>query len=197
MGIWKISEDVHTLLPLLPKSQQIEARKYISKIKSNQRKTEWLATRALLFELLNQEKTIENNAQGKPFLADHSYHITISHTKNYVAILLHKNRTVGIDVETISDRVSRVAGKFISADEFIDSSKKVVHQLLHWSAKETLFKIMEEDEIDFREHLHIQPFIPKESGIFEAFELKTEQQTRFQIHYEVLPDAVLTWVVGS
>lgn len=197
MGIWKISEDVHTLLPLLPKSQQMKARKYISKIKSVQRKTEWLATRALLFELLNQEKTIENNAQGKPFLTDHSYHITISHTKNYVAILLHKNRTVGIDIETISDRVSRVAGKFISADEFIDSSKKVVHQLLHWSAKETLFKIMEEDEIDFREHLHIQPFTPKESGVFEAFESKTEQQTRFQIHYEVLPDAVLTWVVGS
>ena len=197
IGIWKMTENAETLLRLLPKSQQPEAEKHISKIRSERRVMEWLTIRVLLFELLGEEKTIANHPDGKPFLQDRSYNISISHTKKWAAILLHKHCSVGIDVETISERVIRIASKFISENEFVDASQKVIHQLLHWSAKETIFKLMEESEIDFREHLHVRPFTPQEKGIFSAAESKTTQRKTFQIHYEVLPDAVLTWAVDD
>ena len=197
IGIGKITENHQILLESLPQAQQKLAEHYISKMRSERRIIEWLTTRVLLFELLREEKIIGNRLDGRPFLIDNSYKISISHTKDWAAILLHKQFSVGIDVETISERVSRLANKFISEKEYIDASQKIIHQLLHWSSKETMFKMMEESEIDFKEHLHVQPFTPLEKGIFQASESRTEQQQTFQIHYEVLSDAVLTWAVGN
>lgn len=197
IGIGRITDDHKTLLHLLPQTQQKAAAEHVSKMRSGRRIIEWLTTRVLLFELLGEEKIIDNRLDGRPFLMDDSYKISISHTKDYAAVLLHKHYSVGIDVETISERVSRLADKFISENEYIDPSQKVIHQLLHWSAKETIFKMMEESEIDFKEHLHIHPFRPAKKGVFQAHESKTRQQKTFQIHYEVLPDVVLTWAVDK
>jgi phosphopantetheinyl transferase len=195
IGIGKITDNHQALLHSLPQTQQRVAEEYISKMRSKRRVIEWLTSRVLLFELLGEEKIIDNRPDGRPFLIDGSYKISISHTKDYAAVLLHKQFSVGIDVETISERVSKLADKFISKSEYIDHSQQVIHQLLHWSAKETMFKMMEESEIDFKDHLHIHPFHPGEKGVFQASESKTPQQKMFQIHYEVLPDAVLTWAV--
>ncbi len=195
IGIGKITDNHQALLRSLPQTQQRAAEEYVSKMRSERRVIEWLTTRVLLFELLGEEKIIDNRPDGRPFLKDGSYKISISHTKEYAAVLLHKQYSVGIDVETISERVKKLADKFISENEYIDLSQQVIHQLLHWSAKETMFKMMEESEIDFKEHLHVHPFRPGEKGVFQASESKTLRQKTFQIHYEVLPDAVLTWAM--
>jgi 4'-phosphopantetheinyl transferase EntD len=195
IGIGKITDNHQALLRSLPQTQQRAAEEYVSKMRSERRVIEWLTTRVLLFELLGEEKIIDNRPDGRPFLKDGSYKISISHTKEYAAVLLHKQYSVGIDVETISERVKKLADKFISENEYIDLSQQVIHQLLHWSAKETVFKMMEESEIDFKEHLHVHPFCPGEKGVFQASESKTLRQKTFQIHYEVLPDAVLTWAM--
>jgi len=102
-------------------------------------------------------------------------------------------KKVGIDIEEISERVHNVASKFISEDEFIDESQKSVHRLLHWSAKETLFKLMDVEEIDFKKHLRLDKFIPAKKGIITAQETKTNKKSRFNIFYEVHPTYVLTW----
>lgn len=194
LGIWKTDESCDELLRLLPARMHTMAVEHIKGIRSERRTVEWLSTRILLYRLMDEEKTILNRADGKPFLKDNSHHISISHTKGYVAILLHETLPVGIDVETCSERVRKVAKKFIGENEFIDSSQKTIHQLLHWSAKESLFKLMEEDEIHFKHHLHIHPFTPQSVGTMTATETKTNLQRTFTIHYEVHPDYVLTWV---
>ncbi len=38
--------------------------------------------------------------------------------------------------------------------------------LLHWSAKETLFKVMGVEGVDFIRHLHIFPFCHGRGGVF-------------------------------
>lgn len=197
LGITEIACKRAELLSLLPQGLRQSAAKQLSKMRSERRIVEWLTVRVLLFELLGEEKIIGNTPLGKPFLEDQSYEISISHTGNYAAVLLNKRYPVGIDVEMISDRISRIAGKFISAKEYIDPEQKIVHQLLHWSAKETLFKLLDEREIDFREHLSIEPFVPQGKGVFHASESKTELRKTFRIHYEILPRAVLTWTVDK
>lgn len=196
LGIWRMDESHEELLQLLPEHMRCDAAEHIKVIRSERRVTEWLSTRILLFMLLDEEKTILNRADGKPYLEDETYHISISHTKDYAAVFLHEIHPVGIDIEILSERVKNVAEKFISNEEYIDPSQKIVHQLLHWSAKESLFKLMEENEIHFKHHLHIHPFTPLSRGILTATETKTARNRTFNIHYEVHPDYVLTWVIG-
>lgn len=194
LGIWKITETKEELLQLIPNSLQEKTYNHIHTLKSEKRVLEWLSTRLMLQQLLrNDEKIILHKQDGKPYLFDTSHNISISHTDKYAAILLHETEKVGIDIEVRSERVKKVAYKFIAETEFVDESQQTIHQLLHWSAKETLFKLMDETEIDFKEHLHIKPFIPTEKGIIAAYETKTDKHQEYTLQYEVHPEYVLTW----
>jgi hypothetical protein len=52
---------------------------------------------------------------------------------------------------------------------------------------------MEEEAVDFIEHLRIVPFQPKESGVFEAYEYRSGRDRKFLLHYDTHPDYVLTY----
>ena len=128
-------------------------------------------------------------------MADGSFSISISHTKGYVAVLLGEpKKEVGIDIEYYSGRVRKVAHKFMRADEqeSLFRGTETWSLLLHWSAKETMFKCMNAFDVDFREHLHVMPFIIDEQGVFSAAEYRTAEKRNFQIHYYLFPDFVLT-----
>src|SRR5699024_8746974 len=101
---------------------------------------------------------------------------------------------VGIDIEYYSERVRKVAHKFMRADEqeSLFRGTETWSLLLHWSAKETMFKCMNASDVDFREHLHVMPFIVGEQGVFSAAEYRTAEKRNFQIHYYLFPDFVLT-----
>lgn len=197
LGIWKMEESREELLMQFPESLRPEAIAYINSIRSHQRSIEWLASRAMLFVLLGEDKSIQNYPDGRPFLSDHSHYISISHTKEYAALFLHDSLPVGIDIETRSERVKKIAGKFISEKEYINPSRKVVHQLLHWSAKESLFKLMNLQGVDFKQHLIVHPFSPLSSGTISVTETKTGQARTFLLQYEVHDDYVLTWTTGA
>ena len=196
LGIWKMDESREELLHLFPVNLRPLAMEYVAGVRSERRSIEWLSTRIMLLKILGEEQIIHNREDGSPFLAEGNKFISISHTRAYAAILLHEQSPVGIDIETRSERIINIAGKFISDEEYIDPAQKTTHQLLHWSAKESLFKLMNEQGIDFRQHLHIQPFTPGTDGIIKATETKTDGLQSFDVHYEVHPDYVLTWAIG-
>jgi|LSQX01.3.fsa_nt_gb phosphopantetheinyl transferase len=197
MGIWKMDETISELINLFPPESRADAKNSINNIGSNRRALELLATRIMLFELLGRATVILNQDDGKPYLDDNSYHISISHTKGYVAILLHKSFSVGIDIETISNRVENIAHRFISDKEYINPEKKIIHLLLHWSTKECLYKIINEQGVDFKQQLHVTPFEPASFGTIEAGESKTKAKHTFKLNYEVHPSYVLTWVIDT
>jgi phosphopantetheinyl transferase len=132
---------------------------------------------------------------GKPYLEDGSMHVSFSHTHGYVAVALHPFAEVGIDIEQYGTRVRRVASRFVREDErvSIEAGDEVYALLLHWSAKETMFKLMEDEAVDFIKHLRILPFEPQKSGTFEAYEKRSGQDRKFLIHYDTHPDYVLTF----
>lgn len=197
LGVWRIAETKDDLLKMMPPSLRVRSMHDIASFRTGKRILEWLCTRCLLFQLLGEDKEIDYQNGGRPFLTDNSYHISISHTKGYVAILLHKTKVVGIDIETISERVNKVAHKFISPQEYIDETQATAHKLLHWSAKESLFKLIEERDVDFKEHLVIQPFTPCVSGKMLARVAVKSPEEDFLVHYEVRENYVLTWVVSQ
>lgn len=192
-GIWKTDETSDELLSMLPHADVYKVG--VQRFTAEHRCLEWLAVRVLLYTLLGEEKEIAYHPNGKPYLADESASISISHTKGYVAVVVGESgKEVGIDIEQYSERVCRVAHKFMREDEKPSTflGTETWSLLLHWSAKETMFKCMNASEVDFREHMRIFPFSVSESGNFSAEEYRTAEKYRFTIRYYIFPDFVLT-----
>ena len=166
-----------------------------SRFTSESRQREWLAVRVLLKELCGEEKKIGYLPSGKPYLEDGSMRVSFSHTKGYVAVAVHPFAEVGVDIEQYGTRVQKVASRFIREDERVSiaSGDEIYGLLLHWSAKETMFKLMEEEAVDFVSHLHIHPFQLQPSGTFQACEYRSQHGRTFLVHYDTHSDFVLTY----
>ena len=193
VGIWKVDETIEQLRSMFHQFSIYEES--FMRFSAEKRKQEWLAVRVLLKELCGEEKKIAYLPSGKPYLEDGSAFVSFSHTSGYVAVALHPSAEVGVDIEQYGTRVQRVASRFIREDEkvSVDSGDEIYTLLLHWSAKETMFKLMEDEAVDFIKHLHILPFVPEESGTFHACEYRSGQEQVFLIHYDTHPDYVLTF----
>jgi len=192
-GIWKMEESIEDLLMLFSDpGQQLEQMQHLT---AQCRRLEWLSVRALLKNLCGEEKLIEYLPSGMPYLSDNSFHISISHTRGYVAVILSSQKKVGIDIEQYGERILKLRAKFLSEQEIetINADKEVYHLLLYWSAKETVFKLLGEQDVEFREHLLINPFNPEGKGTFTACEFRTDKKQQFLIHYQTHPDFVITW----
>ena len=171
-AVWKMEEPLDVLLSLLPNTRKISYEKELPRFTCERRKMEWLSVR----------------------VSDHSFYISISHTKGYVAVALSSLNSVGIDIEQYGQRVHRVSDRYIRPDEQVESYQEDLTWglLLYWSAKETIFKRMENADADFRK-LRLAHFIPQVEGTFQVQEFATQQQKLYTVGYRIEPDFVLTW----
>ena len=112
-------------------------------------------------------------------------------------MILSSQVPVGIDIEQYGQRVHRVADRYIRPDEQVGVYKDdmVWGLLLHWSAKEAIFKRMENADADLRK-LRLTHFVPQEEGTFQVQEFVTEQQKLYTTGYCIHPDFVLTWTLN-
>lgn len=193
VGIWKVEETIEELCARLDHFSLYEDD--FMKLKADKRKQEWLAVRVLLKELLKEEKKIIYHSSGKPSLEDGSAKVSFSHTVGYVAVAIHPTQEVGIDIEQYATRVQRLASRFVRPDEqtSVESGDEVYVLLLHWSAKETMFKLMNQADVDFIDHLRIAPFVLQDAGELTAYEYRTDKHQQFHIDYCIHPDYVLTY----
>lgn len=201
--VWHVTEEYEELLSMLPDADSVqnEAEQQFS---SEFRRVEWTAVRVLLYTVLDRQVHISYNEQGAPLLPDYEgLHISISHTKGYVAIALSETSAVGIDVEQIErlnkdnqfddkekmPRVEKVRSRFMRDDE---SAETLVGTLLHWSAKETVFKVLGREGVDFQDEMKVNPFDETQyEGDFSLEDLKEDDT--YIIYYKVFDDFVLTY----
>ncbi|KKK69703.1 hypothetical protein LCGC14_2931360, partial [marine sediment metagenome] len=90
LGIWEITEEYDELRSKL--SLETEEVRTLDGFQNNSRKLEWLSVRRLINELTGSNTRIVYTEARKPYLLDNSSHISISHSKNYTAILMSKFR---------------------------------------------------------------------------------------------------------
>jgi phosphopantetheinyl transferase len=159
IGIWKLSETVSELEnSVFDRLAENEKNEY-SKFKSDSRKKEWLATRLLLHKLQNKNyfQVIKYAPTCKPFL-DNEF-IGISHSKNFVAIILSQKNNVSIDIEKISERAKKIVNKFLSTEEkkYFDIESQFDTSLL-WSIKETVYKFYGQKQLPFIDGIKIKKF---------------------------------------
>lgn len=146
-------------------------------ISSEKRKLEFLGSRLLLKILLGKEQKIMYDNNGKPYLSDNSYQISISHSKNWITVIIHPSKVVGIDIECPNSKIQKIYTRFLSETEQsqLSNGKNIEQLQLAWSAKEALYKIIGKEAIDFSNHMQILPFEVFSKGELKAMHLPTKK----------------------
>jgi phosphopantetheinyl transferase len=191
-GIWKTDESCEELSAQLANDYSTDLSRFSLEV----RKKNFLSARLLLKTLTGQERIVCYAPSGKPTLSDGSHHISISHTKEYVTAIVSRKYPVGIDIETISPRVLRIKERFLDINEqrWIDAEHAIVQTLLCWSAKESLFKVIGQENVNFANQLHLSPFNVTTENEIHAFESRTPERKEFTVRYKVFENIVCTSV---
>ncbi len=192
VAIWHLTESVIELMSLIQLSDQ--DLNTVNKFKLDKRKQEWICSRLLFLQLTNVYPKIEYTPNGKPFLNEQGWHISISHTKNYVAVTLSDQPTA-LDIEIVSGRVKTAANRFIHDNEwsYIDSDYNLDYLTLIWCAKETLYKYFDEFGVVFKEHFLIKPFHLENKGQLHTHCGYKHYDKNLTLKYEVTPNYTLVY----
>lgn len=202
-ALWEMQESEAELIHLCP----IHTKP--CPFRGEKRRLEYYSIRALLAEVLGPDKLIDYYPSGRPLLVDGSFQISISHTRGIVALAWHPVCRVGIDVEQKSDRVSKVISKFVSIKESLqiqsfvgsDVSVPALYHLFLWSAKETVYKLIDRTAVDFLSDIVIDIDSPldKEGSYWSRslfYDDENAEMSRLldcSIHYCFYPSFVLTY----
>ncbi len=152
-----------------------------------QKRLQGLAVRYLLpelFEDIDPDRVYSGSA-GNPSLKGAPYFISFSHTGDHAAAIASRKGKVGIDIEFLAPKVSRVAGKFLAPEEliFISRTDPVLHQTICWCAKEAIFKWHGEGGVDFKSHIRLYPFEAGKSPWIRAGFRMPGMETDLIVHY--------------
>ncbi len=167
---------------------------------SEKRRCEWLAARILVKRLAGSCARVTYLPDGRPVLADGSRYISISHTDGYVTVALHREHFVGVDVELIRTKIQNLYRRFLGSDEIdnLDKNCETVAMLLHWSAKESLYKIVGNRGGSYAENFAVSPFTVGASGCFYISYIdKGNLIKKLPVNYFVASDYVFTLCVDD
>src|SRR5690606_10777059 len=104
---------------------------------------------------------IKKDDCGKPHLLNCKYHMSMSHSNGFAAVILNKNESVGIDIEQVHEKIRRIEKKFLSDEEKLAASDNLEMLCMYWSAKEVLYKIYGRKKLELKKDLFIHPFSPE------------------------------------
>lgn len=180
LGIWRLEEtseqDFEGIM-----SPKLQAR--VADQKNVKRRLETLASHALLYSMLSRKDfVVEHEPSGQPLMIE-GWHVSLSHTRGFVAAELSRTERVGLDVEYESDRVRRVQDKFLRNDE----QAETLHDLLlFWCAKEAGYKYFSDQHLAFEEMK-----VEKQEELLRLTNLR--QGTSIRLAWRNLPEAVLVY----
>lgn len=195
-GIWKITETWEELCRMLPRAAEHHAHAR-QRFSSEKRRLEYAAVRVLLFSLTGEDREVCYHPSGRPYFEGSPYALSVSHTNGYAAVLLSREDRPGVDIEACSFRVMRLKDRIVGPEETADTMYEI---LLHWSAKETAFKLLDEEGIDFTHHFRVEGLScsSETEGQFRlSYHLKDGKQGVFTVSFLTTQDFVLTYAIYS
>lgn len=155
---------------------------------------QWWASRACFINYFDTGIKILKNGDNKPRLlhAGVFYEVSITHSFEYAAVMISKSLKVGIDIERIDARISRVKQKFCSDTELVMANNDIEKLTLIWSAKEALYKLYSKKQVIFKENLHID--ISDKGDCSGAIRM-SDYDVLLPVHVMKINNYVLTWVM--
>ena len=189
--IEEVRFDIDKLLEIVDLNKTDEEQ-YI-KFKNSRRKKEWLAVRYLLKKLCKDDISIKYNSDGKPFLSN-GKNISISHSGNYIGIIVSDIENIGLDIEKISNKLDKIKHKFLNQFELdlVSKSKNPVETLaMFWCAKEAMYKLYSKKNLIFDEQLLINSVDLKNNKIFAK--IKTTELIDVELSFKKIDEYFFVW----
>jgi 4'-phosphopantetheinyl transferase EntD len=206
LGIWKIEETEDFFLGTVPLQREVT---------HPHKRLQHLAGRFLLQFLYPgfPYELIEIADTRKPYLPNEQYQFSISHCADFAAAIVSKNQRVGVDIEVISDRIHRVAYKFLSQSEqnFLNRDDKLFLRqwgieekveteflTLIWNAKESIFKWYGNGGVDFSQQIQLNGDIlfNDQDWITMPFIFSKEKEYTLHVHARLMNQLTLAWVMS-
>lgn len=195
VGVWKITESEAELRTMtsIP-SDELEE---ISYIKNESLRKQRLAVRALLDAMFDEKVYLSHHDNGKPYIENNAINISITHTDQYVAVILNDEDEVGIDCESLNRDFSAVEKKALSEEEIgnLEDEQKNEQLAIYWCAKEAIFKLTSQYDVDFAEQIQIDGFRYRDEGELSAtFIDKDGYEQELNLYYFTFDRHVLVCV---
>lgn len=162
-----------------------QEKEYFKEIKSSKRKAEFYFTRKLWKDFYLDSSILYDDS-GRPKILSHG-HISISHSKNVVAIAHHYNHLVGIDVEHYQPKIKMIAKKFLSEEDLLNTDS-IEDLTLAWSLKEAVYKMERIPGLSFKENIHINIIGEKADVVV----LKDQAKHYYSFYHQKFENFILT-----
>jgi 4'-phosphopantetheinyl transferase len=196
-AIWKIEEEADELYSQLQLNAGEKA--YYNQLSVGKRNLHWLGTRVLLRKMLRTDEYIDCkvDTHGKPYLVNLPYHISLSHSFDYAAVMIGKS-PVGIDIEQVKEKIERIAHKFMKKEEmdFVSGDKKIQQLYVCWCAKEAVYKCYGQKEVSFADNILLDPFNFEGHGYVSASLNKDAVNINYEVGYLQYADYMIGYVKG-
>ncbi len=196
IGIWRMTESADELIPNFT-SEELNDPSF-QKYSHEKRRVEWMSTRHLIKQLIGSDFSISYSNAGKPILNHDTFnYISISHSRDFAAVFIHKELEVGLDIESTTRNYNPIAKRYLSDSEMVDVNKDTLLQCLYWCAKEAIFKLVPDEGVEFREQIHIKRFDPRLEDQFTAQYTHANNKSHYRLHFQIFDDHGLVWVTEA
>jgi phosphopantetheinyl transferase len=191
-ALWQITEDEATLAANLGSIEQVSET-----ITNPNKRLEWLAGRVLVKKVLNSMSLefygIIKDVYGKPSPKGYDLFLSLSHSYPYVAALVDRIESVGIDLEQPKEKLLRIAPRIFNPGELMDAGNDITKHCIYWCAKETLVKVHGQKNLVFSEHLLIEPFEITNAGDIKGKIIVGDEERVIPLHYIIYPNFVVVF----
>ena len=137
-----------------------EDRAAVASFANTRRRCEVLAWRALVRRELGARVLISHDEYGAPVVDLQNTHISVSHSREKVAVLI-SDAPCAVDIESVSRDFRRVADHYLSAEEQQMAERYDIYAEM-WSAKEALYKYHKKGGIDFVRDVVVAEYRPEQ-----------------------------------
>ena len=198
IGIWEIHEELEFFRSNMDLNEEDE--QFLDHIHPR-RAIEWAASRFLLKTLIGRAAPFSclYDNHGRPYIPEDPRYISISHSYGMAAVAISSGR-LGIDIQRDTEKIARIQGKFIGAEERSRIGENPTSAMLHlvWSAKESMFKLYSRGKIDFKTDLHVDlPEAVDRYGIVKGTISKPDEHIVCDIHYRFIHGYIWVYAIPS
>ena len=190
--IWEINESLQNLESKIVLSEN--SLKLLNQKKSEIQKKQFLAIRNIFKILSIKDNEVKYDKAGKPIFSQNKA-LSISHSGNYAAVIM-SDHSVGIDIETINDRILKIKSKYLETELNYPLELNTETSLVYWNIKESVFKAVDKPGIDFKKNILVPPLDMKKN-VVRSWYVDDDKIYSFDTRFKISKKYTLAFVIKN
>ena len=153
-----------------------------------------MAIRNILNELSIDDRDMTYVESGRPYIMG-GQNISLSHSGPFAAAIL-SDSVVGIDIEKMNDRILKIKDKFLETELNYPEKLEVATALIYWNIKESVFKAVPKEGVDFKKNILVPPLNMKKNTTKSWF-IDNDEIYSFETHFKIFKKYTLAFVIKN